>query len=428
MKKYVLIGIALVALAVPIVGWAQVVTVQASVTLIALQLTWLFGALGFVILFIQFVLTSRVRFLEKDVGLDRMVHLHRAIGVTGTALVFLHLVTVTVYELLQRGVLTLSLLKATGSLAFLIILVVAAAALFYKRFGWKYETWKRIHLASYVVFPLVFVHSYFLSNRIITSALSMQIYWWALLGLFAAIVLYKVVLAIRVRRNPYTVAAAVPANHDVTAVSLRGPHLDHKPGQFMLVSLYVDGKLEPSHPYTIASSPESPELQISAKAVGDFSSALRTVKPGTRAFVEGPYGVFSFLNHDSPRLVFVAGGIGITPFLSQLRYIRDAGLNRTVTLIWGNKTEDDICFADELEAMKQEIADFDFVHVMSHQDDWPGEKGFITDEIIRKYVDDVQAATFFVCGPPVMMQVVIPTIEGMGVPSERVRYERFALG
>jgi 3-phenylpropionate/trans-cinnamate dioxygenase ferredoxin reductase subunit len=114
--------------------------------------------------------------------------------------------------------------------------------------------------------------------------------------------------------------------------------------------------------------------------------------------------------------------------MSQLRYIRDTGLDRTVTLIWGNKTQDDICFAEELEAMKQEIAHFDIVHVMSHQDDWQGEKGFITEDIIRRSVDDVQAATYFVCGPPVMMNVVIPMIEGMGIPRERVRYERFALG
>ncbi|MFP4113797.1 MAG: ferric reductase-like transmembrane domain-containing protein [Spirochaetota bacterium] len=428
MKKVVLGVLALGLLAVPIVAWAQIASLVPNVAVVAQQLAWLFGVLGFVILFFQFVLSSRVRFLEADVGLDRMIHLHRLTGVVGLSLVVLHFAAVAVFELIEFGYLNLTLLKFSGTLGLLVILLVAFAALFYKRIGWRYETWKRIHLAGYLVFPIVFIHSYYLSNRIVTSRPYVDVYWWVLLGIYVAIVLYKIGLAISVRRRPYTVSSAVAANHDVTTVTFEGPGLKHKPGQFMLVSVQVGGRLEPSHPYTIASSPEAPNLQISAKAVGDFSSALRTVKRGSRAYIEGPYGVFSFLEHDAPSLVFVAGGIGITPFMSQLRHIRDAGMDRKVRLIWGNKTEADICFGDELEAMKSRLTDFDLVHVMSNQDDWPGEKGFITREIIERYVDDIDTATFFVCGPPIMMDKVIPMLGALGVPSPRVRYERFSLG
>jgi predicted ferric reductase len=428
MKKVFLVVVALVLLAIPIVAWAQSVIVAPSVALVARQLAWLLGVLGFVVLFFQFVLSSRVRLLEADVGLDRMIHLHRLTGVVGLSLIVLHALSVGVYELVQLGYLQLSLLKASGSFALLVIIVVAGAALFYKRIGWRYETWKRIHWASYIVFPVAFIHIYVLSNRIITSKTYVTAYWWVLLGIYAAIVIYKVALAIYVRKHPYSVSSAVPASHDVTTVTFDGPALEHEPGQFMLVSVRVNGHLEPSHPYTIASSPTAPNPQISAKAIGDFSSSLRNVKPGSRAYIEGPYGVFSFLNHDAPSIVFVSGGIGITPFMSQLRFMRDKGLERKVRLIWGNKTEADICFREELDAMKGQLSDFDVVHVMSHQDDWPGEKGFITDEIITRYVDDIDSAMFFVCGPPVMMSKVIPMLESTGVPKDRIVYERFALG
>lgn len=428
MKKIVLSVIAVVLLAVPVIAWAQVIVLAVTPELFARQLAWLMGALGFAVLFIQFALSSRVRPLESDVGLDRMIHLHRITGIVGTTLIFLHLVSVTIYELLKFGTLSLSWLKFSGIFAFLIILAVAFAALFYKRVGWRYETWKRIHFASYIVFPVVFVHSLYLSEQIITGELYMKVYWWALLGLYAAIVLYKVVLALVVRNRPYAVTSVAPASHDVTTVTFDGPPFDHKPGQFMLVSVEVGDRLEPSHPYTIASSPEEPFLQISAKAIGDFSAELRDVKPGSRAYIEGPYGVFSFLNDDAPSLVFVAGGIGITPFMSQLRYLRDAGLNRKVRLIWGNKTEADICFGSELETMKDQLPDFDVVHVMSHQEDWNGEKGFITRDVVERHVDDADRATFFVCGPPIMMEKAIPMLGDMGIPSDRIRYERFSLG
>ena len=429
MKKKMLVFLGAVLVAVPILAWVAAIGPAESANFAVRQFSWLAGSVGFVVLFIQFALSSRVKSLEIDVGLDRMIHVHRITGIVGVSLIFLHLAALTLYELLRFGVLSLSLLKASGAIAFLVMLVVSFAALFYKRLGWRYESWKRVHFASYVVFPIVFIHSMYQSERMVLDGFVMQAYWWVLLAIWAAIVLYKVVIAIRVRSRPHTVTGVTPVSHDVTTVTFAGPALRHRPGQFMLVSVAMGDRVEPSHPYTIASSPRSDTLQISAKAVGDFSSALPDLQPGSRAFIEGPYGVFSFLNYDSLSLVFIAGGIGITPFMSQLRYLRDTTLSRKVRLIWGNKTEEDLCFTDELEAMKRELSDFDFVHVMSHQDDWPGERGFITRELVERHVHDKDDATFFVCGPPVMMEKVIPMLgREMAIPGDRIRYERFALG
>ena len=138
MKKAILVVVALGLLVLPVVAWLQVVNMAPSVELASRQLAWLFGSLGFVLLFIQFVLSSRVRLFESDVGLDRMIHVHRMTGIVGLSLIFLHLCAVTVYELLRFGVLSLSTLKASGILAFLIVVTIAFAALFYKRIGWRY--------------------------------------------------------------------------------------------------------------------------------------------------------------------------------------------------------------------------------------------------------------------------------------------------
>jgi ferredoxin-NADP reductase len=140
-----------------------------------------------------------------------------------------------------------------------------------------------------------------------------------------------------------------------------------------------------------------------------------------------PYGTFSFLYHDAESLVFIAGGIGITPFISMLRYIYDRRLEKRVMLIWSNKTEKDIVFRDELEKMASDMPCFKVVHVMSRQDEWPGEKGRIDAEKLEKHVGSFHIGQFFICGPPPMMRAMKRTLSDLGVPKGRIHTERFAL-
>jgi predicted ferric reductase len=161
--------------------------------------------------------------------------------------------------------------------------------------------------------------------------------------------------------------------------------------------------------------------------VGDFTATIRDTKPTDRAYIDAPYGAFSFLNQDAHNLVFIAGGIGITPFMSMLRYIVDKGLDRNVLLIWGNKAERDIAFRDELDNMVTEVSSLRVVHVMSSQDDWPGEKGYVDAALLNRHIQDVENSQVFVCGPPAMMRQVIAALRELGVPKQKIHYERFAL-
>ena len=110
-----------------------------------------------------------------------------------------------------------------------------------------------------------------------------------------------------------------------------------------------------------------------------------------------------------------------------LRYIYDKKLERNVTLIWGNKTAKDIAFKDELEKITSEMPSLKIVYIMSSQNDWEGEKGYVDAEKLKKYVTDFDSSQFFLCGPPVMMSNVVKVLKGLGVPKRRIHYERFAL-
>jgi predicted ferric reductase len=188
-----------------------------------------------------------------------------------------------------------------------------------------------------------------------------------------------------------------------------------------------NGKVSESHPFTISSSPTRDELSISVKSVGDFTSTIRNTSTSDLAYIDKPYGVFSFLNYDAKNLVFIAGGIGITPFISMLRYIYDSKLDKNITLIWGNKSFADIAFKDELEKMGSEMPSLKVIYIMSGQQDWQGEKGYVDAEKIKKYISDFNVTQFFVCGPPVMMNGVIKALKQLGISKKYIHFERFAL-
>jgi predicted ferric reductase len=194
-----------------------------------------------------------------------------------------------------------------------------------------------------------------------------------------------------------------------------------------MVWLIRNGRVSEPHPFTISSSPTQDRLSISVKSVGDFTATIGDTKTSDRAYIDAPYGAFSFLNHDAQNLVFVAGGIGVTPFMSMMRYLVDNGLDRNVLLIWGNKTERDITFRDELENMVAHMPSLRVVHVMSNQDDWPGETGYVDAKMLERYMRGVENPQVFVCGPPVMMPKVINALRDLGVPKQRIHYEQFAL-
>ncbi len=239
--------------------------------------------------------------------------------------------------------------------------------------------------------------------------------------------IYKLWNMAYVKKRPFKIADVVNESHDVTSLYFEGKHRDYKPGQFMIVQLIRNGKVSESHPFTISSSPTRDKLSISVKSVGDFTSTIGDTKVSDGAYIDAPYGRFSFLNHDAQDFVFIAGGIGITPFMSMLRYMYDNKLERNVTLIWGNKTEDDIVFRAELEKMSAEMSSLKVVHIMSRQEDWPGERGYVDADKLGKLIDSFQVGQFFLCGPPVMMNILEKTLRDLGVSKKRIHYERFAL-
>ena len=157
---------------------------------------------------------------------------------------------------------------------------------------------------------------------------------------------------------------------------------------------------------------------------------FRRPGPGIPQTVHGSFGRFSHVLHPHERdLVFLAGGIGITPLMSMLRYMRDTDDDRSVALLYGNRTEKDIVFRRELEEMAAgKRPDLTVVHVLSGAGtDWTGETGHVDRERIEKYCGaDLSKKIFYVCGPQKMAEGLIKTLLEMGVSKAQIRQEIFS--
>ena len=205
-------------------------------------------------------------------------------------------------------------------------------------------------------------------------------------------------------------------------------------GQYISLSVEIDG-IRTSRPYSISSSPKQRGYyEITVKLVPDgFVSQymLNNAKIGDTFEATSPAGYFYynplFLGS---RLVLIAGGSGITPFMSMLREMCDLGLDdKEIHLIYGCQSEEDALYRDELLRYSSGRKNFTYDLILSSpREDFKGLTGFIDRKMIMKLVPEWQTSTYFVCGPTAMYKFCVPELKKMGIPQKRIRREVFSSG
>jgi len=220
----------------------------------------------------------------------------------------------------------------------------------------------------------------------------------------------------------------IPRTYNVTSFRFPRPAaLNYKPGQFQFVTIKADGK-ELSKPFSISSSPtEKTHIEFTKKlSDSEFSTALKALKVGDWARIDAPYGKFTF-EGEHEKIGLLGGGIGITPFMGICKYCTDMRLNTKITLLYGNRTENDIAFRKELENMQKQNVNLKVVFILNEASSgWKGTTGLINAEMIKKEIPDYKETVFYTCGPPVMVEIIEKLIEQLGLPKTQLNREYFA--
>jgi ferredoxin-NADP reductase len=182
-----------------------------------------------------------------------------------------------------------------------------------------------------------------------------------------------------------------------------------------------------SHKFSIASSPLELDIEISTRMRDTvYKKTLGALKVGDSVTLKGPMGNF-VLPTEPTRMVILTGGIGITPFMSMLRYCVAAMMSHRITVMYSNRAPQDTAYLQELDGMVG--SNIDVVHTMTDMPaedrSWSGEHGFIDEAMIKRHVNDFDAAHYFIAGPPKMVEAMRGVLNSMKVPVEQVHTEDF---
>src|SRR3989338_4049309 len=211
---------------------------------------------------------------------------------------------------------------------------------------------------------------------------------------------------------------------DVKSIKLSfdGQRLDYKPGQYMMMELdVVDLEKGNTRPLSIASSPMENFLLFSTKiSQSAFKQKFNSLKVGDKVRLKGPMGIF-ILQENPKNIVFLGGGIGITPFRTMIKYSGDKKLPIKLTLLYSNKTTADICYKDEWEVFQKQNPKLKVVHTITDDVSWQGRKGRINEAMIREFCNDLNSTLFYICGPPGMVDGLSNLLKTMSIPSQNIK-------
>lgn len=202
------------------------------------------------------------------------------------------------------------------------------------------------------------------------------------------------------------------------------------PGQAIDVSIAVSSGTD-LHTFSIVSAPFESELVIATRMRegSAYKRALKAMPIGTTITIEGPSGSMTLHDQRERPAVFIAGGIGITPFISMLRQATRAQLSQQIILLYSNRRPEDAAFLAELQQLEQQNADFRLVATMTQMglstQSWAGETGLVDAKLLRQVTGALVRPIYYLAGPPMMVDSMRDTLNAIGITDDDIRSEEF---
>jgi ferredoxin-NADP reductase len=224
------------------------------------------------------------------------------------------------------------------------------------------------------------------------------------------------------------IAEIIRRTPEVKSFRFKRPEgFDYGPGQYMYVTIMVGNEKQTKH-FTISSSPTEADFIEFTKRITEheFSKALDQLKIGDWAYLEAPEGEFTFKG-EYPKVAMIAGGIGITPFRSIIKYCTDKSIESQITLLYGNRNEESIAFREELEILARQNHNLRIVYTLAEpSENWKGRHGYVDLQMIKEETPDYSERVFYVCGPPGLVTSILNTLKTLKIPDGNKKTERFS--
>ncbi len=377
-------------------------------------------------------LVARIPWVERGVGHDRLVTWHRKLGPWSLYLIGFHVLFIVVSSAGQDGVmLAVEMWRMLNGMAWMwpamagFLLMILAGVTSYKKARAKmsYETWWITHVYSYVAIAASFSHQVLNGQMFVGHPLN-RLYWTSLYILMAtAIVVFRFgIPLVRSLRHNLVVDKVIVEGPGVTSVVMRGRKLRGlaaEGGQFFGWRFLTRGHFLMSHPYSLSAAPTEKYLRITVKDLGDHSRSVALLKPGTRVFVEGPYGAFTAGRATQPHIVLIGGGVGITP----IRALMDEFKNGVqLDVIYRASASADLVLKEELDYLVTQSGGAVRVHyLVGSRREYPMDA-----KSLQALVPRIADSDIYICGPEPLVDAVRKAADDLGVPKNRFHDESFS--
>lgn len=383
-------------------------------------LSTLLGGIAFLLMTTSVVLATRLEVFEEMFGgLDRMYQVHRVAGTFTAVFALVHFFSIP--KELPEGVdpvLNSTFPSAQIGMAAMVLLVIGLFVALNRKIS--YSRWRNPHKVMALVYILVIGH-FMNAPGIFFEQFSVSGIYLILAALVGVGALIYTMFGMNKRTATRFTIEAVNSLERATEVVLKpvGEMLKFKPGQFAFVEIQGEGWSEP-HPFTISSAPSEDRLRFTMKVLGDWTRKVREeLQPGGEVIVRGPYGRFDATKSEGKKQVWIAGGIGLTPFLSKLRAM-DQNDGRDIHFAYAARNKEEAIFLDELEALAAKRSNLTMYPLFSDE----GEFARI-DVAKEKLPGALTDYDYFICGPKPMVEALMKDLKKEGVQRKRIHVEAF---